>query len=206
MAKLFFSGLLLVLLLSSCGDLETELASLTINPASATVGISQAQNFTVVAKDSAGFIVQVSSTWSVSGGIGSINANGLFTANSSTGEGSVVATYGSITDSAAVTITDKCWIEGKVKGDEDSGGVYNILVTAREASRSDRTDANGDYSISNLPAGTYEVYVEDKRTNPIYLSSTYEVTVASGETGTQNFFLYARSDRPEFPEPPEISD
>ena len=181
----------------SCGDIDTEAASLTISPASATVGISQSKQFSVIAKNSAGFIVDVTPTWSVSGSIGSINSSGLFTAGASTGSGTVVAAAGDISNSAAVTLTDKCWIEGRITGEQDPGGVQNILVTLRGTAMSDRTDSSGDYSVSNVPAGTYDVYTQED--HPIYLSSSQEVTVSSGETATRNFYLTVRPGTPTVP-------
>lgn len=179
-----------VIWLAGCGDIEGELASLNISPSGATIGISQSQLFTASGEDDLGFIVDVDPTWSVTGGIGTINSNGLFTAGASTGAGSVVASYGGKSSSASVTVTDKCWIEGRVTGEQDPGGVQNILVSLRGTSLFDRTDSGGEYSISNVAAGTYNVYTQED--HQIYNSVSWEVMVASGQTRTQNFYLTVR--------------
>ena len=182
-----------VIFLSGCGDLESELESLSIKPSNPTIGINQTQLFTVTAKDTLGFIVYVTPTWSVSTGIGTISSSGLFTAGASTGEGYVTATYGTTTASTEVTVTDKCWIEGRVRGTEDAAGVLNILVSLLGTSLSDLTDTSGNYSISGVSAGTYDVRAEDDRPNPIYQAATQEgITVSSGETRTVSFYLYPR--------------
>ena len=81
----------LIIVPFGCGDLDTELSSLTISPPSTTIGVDQSQVFTVIAKDSLGLIVDIDPTWSVTGGIGSIGTTGLFTASSSAGNGTVLA-------------------------------------------------------------------------------------------------------------------
>lgn len=179
-----------LVLLSSCGDLETALSSLAVSPSSSTVGISQSKTFTIVAYDSNGLVTSASPSWSVTGGIGSISSNGLFTAGSSTGTGTVVASSGGVSGSAAITITDKCWVEGKVTGAQDAGGVENILISIDGTSLTDRTDSNGEYSISNISAGTYNVFTQTD--HQIYSSGSTEVTLSAGETKTVNFYLTVR--------------
>ena len=197
MPKLFPKFLILnfafLIFLCGCGDLESELASLTVSPANPTIGVNQSQLFSVTARDTLGFIVYVSPSWTTSGGIGNITSSGLFTASSNTGEGTVTAAYGTKTANTQVTITDKGWIEGRVTGTEDTGGVINISVALLGTGKSDLTDSSGNYSISGVSAGTYNVQADDNRANPVYQSSTQEVTVASGETATVLFFLTVRS-------------
>ncbi len=180
-----------VICIAGCGDIDGELESLTISPSSATVGINQSQLFTARGEDNYGFLVDVDPTWSVTGGIGSINSSsGLFTAGASIGSGYVVAAYEGVSAQAPVTVTDKCWIEGRVTGEQDPGGVQNILVSLRGTSLFARTDSGGEYSISNVPAGTYNVYTQED--HQIYNTVSQEVTVASGQTKIQNFYLTVR--------------
>ncbi len=201
---LVIASCFLVISLSGCGDIDSDLTGLTISPSSATIGIDQYYSFTVVARNTVGTIVSVSPSWSVTGGIGAVTSGGRFTAGSTLGEGSVVASYGGKSASATVTVTDTCWIEGRVTGERDSGGVENVLVSIREdPTLFDRTDSDGDYSISNITAGTYEVYTQEN--HQIYVSVSQEVTVASGETDdTVNFYLTARSGLPDPLEPIEL--
>ncbi|MFN0149292.1 MAG: DNRLRE domain-containing protein [bacterium] len=79
-------------------------ASVTISPASANISADSTRQFAAVVRDADGNVVATGVTWSVLGGIGSINAGGLFTATVA-GSGSVRATAGAATGTAAVTVT-----------------------------------------------------------------------------------------------------
>jgi hypothetical protein len=98
-------------LLAACGsDNSTSpraLATITISPSSASVAAGGTQQFTAVGKDADGNVVSIDPTWSVSGGAGSIDGNGLFTAGSTAGtfDNAVTATSGGISGSASVTVT-----------------------------------------------------------------------------------------------------
>ncbi|MBX5483482.1 MAG: right-handed parallel beta-helix repeat-containing protein, partial [Myxococcaceae bacterium] len=83
------------------------LASLTITPPSATLGINGTQQFTAVGKDASGNTVPATVTWSVVNGGGTISSSGLFTAGTTPGTftNTVRATSGSITTYATVTVT-----------------------------------------------------------------------------------------------------
>jgi hypothetical protein len=201
MARFFkyslLSATLLLAMVAGCGDLDTELSSLTVSPSTVTVGVNRSETFTAIARDSVDQIIPVTPTWTVTGDIGTINANGIFTANSSAGNGTVVATYQNVSDSASVTITDNAWIEGKITGENDPGGIQNILVSIRNSSFSARTDSSGDYSIGNIPPGTYDVYTEEN--NQIYNSLSQEVTVSTGQTKIVNFYLTLRTGIPTTP-------
>ncbi|MFC1474802.1 SUMF1/EgtB/PvdO family nonheme iron enzyme [bacterium] len=82
----------------------TTVASIIVFPATATVAVGLTQQFTAAPKNSYGVAVDASVTWSVDGGIGTIDSAGLFTA-STAGEGSVAAISGNVTGSASVTVT-----------------------------------------------------------------------------------------------------
>lgn len=176
---------LLLVSYSGCGDLESTLASLTIFPSSTTVGVRQYQLFSVVGHDSLGKIVTVSPSFSTTGGLGDVTATGVFIAGSVAGTGSVVAAYGGKSASATVTVTDRSWVAGRVI---DSAGarVPDLKVYLKNTSYFDLTDSLGDYSISNVPAGTYEVLTLE---TGVFRAASYEVTVASGETKTVNFTI-----------------
>ncbi|MBI5078706.1 carboxypeptidase-like regulatory domain-containing protein [Candidatus Saganbacteria bacterium] len=188
-----------VIFLVGCGDIVGvgEVSTLTVSPPSATIGVGNPKLFSVVAKDSMGRIVQVNPTWSVEGegSIGTISSSGLFTAGTAEGAGNVVAVSGSLSAKAAVTITAKGWVEGKVT-DEIGKRVEGIKVYLKDTSLSDFTDSNGDYSISYIPAGTYEVWTLE---NAIYKSSSQEASVGRGETVTKNFLIYY------FTKPPDLT-
>ena len=186
-----------VIVLSGCGDLDTELSSMTVSPSSATVGINQSQVFSVIAKDSAGFIIDVDPTWGVTGSIGSIGSTGLFTAGNSSGEGTVVATYGEESASATVSVTENGWLEGRIQhssfGFQPSIKVY---LEGYSSTLNDFSDGDGRYSISNIPAGTYEARTE---ATTLFQASSMEVTIDKGEITTWDIILSTQPGVPVVP-------
>jgi len=175
-------------LAAGCGDIEGELSSLTVSPASVTVGVNKSQFFSVIGKDSVGKIVSVTPTWSADSGIGTINSNGVFTAGVNEGTGKVSATNGTLTAEATVTVTTKGWISGRVI-DQLSHRVQGINVLLQSTSYEGTTDINGLYAISSVPAGTYSITTDDPSLT--YQPITPEsVPVASGETTNLDFVLF----------------
>jgi hypothetical protein len=180
----------LIILAGGCGgDLEETggVATLSVSPASVTVGINQAELFRVTAKNSLGNIVSVDPSWSVSGGIGSISSTGLFTAGPASGEGSVVASYRSLSATAHVTITDRGWLTGRVQS-AAFGNVSGIKVYLDEnPSLNDFSDSDGRFSIANIPAGTYLALTQ---ATAVFKAASQEVVIVEGETTIwENIFL-----------------
>ncbi|MDD5382710.1 MAG: hypothetical protein PHH60_03540, partial [Candidatus Margulisbacteria bacterium] len=167
-----------------------------VAPANVTVGINQSQTFTVTAKNSAGFIIQVNPTWSVSGGIGTISSSGLFVAGGTAGQGTVTATYGTKTASATVIITENGWIEGLVSS--KLGATASKKVYLSEApTLFDFTETDGSYSISNIPPGTYWVIIDADAT---FLAASQEVTVGRGQVVSgKDFYLETQPGIPDIP-------
>jgi hypothetical protein len=190
----------LVILLGGCGDIASEISSLSISPSTAKVGVNQILLFSAIAKNSAGMIVQVSPAWSFQGNIGSISPSGLFTAGTVDATGKVSATVNLMTAEAAVTVTAKGWVEGRVK-DEIEKYVAGIKVYLLGTSLQDITDTDGLYSISDVPAGAYQVWTDDPR--GIYKPSSVEATVGSGETVRKNIVIYYYT-RPPDTTPPTL--
>lgn len=152
------------------------------------MGINQSKYFTAIGNDSVGKTVTPSIAWSVEGAIGSISAStGYFTAGATAGSGNVVATSGSISKKAAVTVTEKGWITGVIKTPDSGLASYITVYLHQNQSLRDETDTRGEYLISEIPAGTYEVWTKE---TSIYLSASSEsITVGSGETKTWNTSL-----------------
>lgn len=186
--KLILLSFSFFVLLSGCGDIEGDIATLTISPPSATIGINQSQVFTAIAKDSYGIIVSSSPTWSTTGGIGAISTTGLFVAGDSTGSGYVVATLDNKTTTATVTIADTGWLTGRVQSAlSNLGYIANIKVYLDEdPTLFDRSDSDGRYEISGIPAGTYEALTEATVT---FQSASREVTITRGQTTTWDIFV-----------------
>lgn len=178
----------LVIPLGGCGDITNEIASLEISPSTVTVGINQTQSFNAIAKDSLGqFVSGTTVSWSVTGGIGSISSAGIFTAGSIEGTGQVVASAGGLSKSADVSTTTKGWLRGNVT-DTNFNLVIGIRVyLADNPALGDNTDSSGNYLISTIPPGTYEVSI-DARNNTS--AGSAEVTIPPGRTITQNFQLF----------------
>jgi hypothetical protein len=105
------AGAVTLATLAACGsDNSTAphtLATITVTPAGPTLTAGSTQQFTAVGKDANGNVVSITPTWSVSGGAGTIDSNGMFTAGSTAGTfaNAITATSGSVSGSTAVTIT-----------------------------------------------------------------------------------------------------
>ncbi|MDB4913635.1 MAG: hypothetical protein JWM95_1279 [Gemmatimonadetes bacterium] len=83
-------------------------ASITVSPNPATVGIGSTQQFIATGKDAGGNIIPISPTWSVVAGGGSIDpSTGLFTAGLTTGaySNTVRAAVGAVAGTATVVVT-----------------------------------------------------------------------------------------------------
>lgn len=188
MASWQFRALLLFILilhLAGCGDLEGTLSSLTISPSSSTIGVNRSVNFTAIGRDSLGFIVDVDPTWSVTGNIGTISSNGLFTSGDSAATGTVMATYDDKTASASITVTENGWLVGRLSN--NYYGTTGIRVYLEEdPALFDLADSNGQYEIADIPAGTYNALTVS---TDIFQSASLEVTIARGQTTTQSFTL-----------------
>ena len=179
--------LLLGVCLPGCGDL-TNIGSLLVSPATVTVGINQSQAFTALGRNSEGLLVNTSPVaWSVVGNIGKIKpVTGLFTAGSVEGTGFVTATSNGLAGSAEVTITLLGWLTGNVT-DTNGGLVIGIRVYLKEnPALGSETNSNGNYTISGIPAGTYEADIDARNLTE---AGSYEVTIFQGQTTTQNFIL-----------------
>jgi hypothetical protein len=84
------------------------LASITVTPNPATLGVGAQQQFTAVGRDAAGNVVAITPVWSTTDPPGTINAaTGLFTAGNTLGTfaNSVRATSGAIFGTATVNVT-----------------------------------------------------------------------------------------------------
>lgn len=84
------------------------LASITVTPNPATMGIGGTQQFTAVGRDAGGNVVVITPTWAVVAGGGSVNlTTGLFTAGNATGTytNTVRASVGALAGFATVNVT-----------------------------------------------------------------------------------------------------
>lgn len=187
--KRYLMLFLLVLMVSGCGEDTRTLASITVSPSTATVGINKTLQFFATCYDQNGKVLTVDVTWSASSAIGSITSSGKLYASSDTATGTVHATARGITGSASVTVTNKGWVKGRLTN-SSGDAVPDILVfLAGHSALRDYSDSSGDYSISEVPAGDYEVKTGE---TVLYISSSAEVSVPTAESVTENFLLTDR--------------
>ncbi|MDQ2768215.1 MAG: hypothetical protein M3Y30_13795 [Gemmatimonadota bacterium] len=105
------AGATLLAMLAACGsDNSTSphaLATITVTPANPTLMAGSTQQFTAVGTDASGNVVAITPTWGLSGGAGTIDGNGMFTAGATTGTftRAITATSGGVSGSTSVTIT-----------------------------------------------------------------------------------------------------
>ncbi|MHB1192199.1 MAG: hypothetical protein ACYC6F_04055 [Longimicrobiales bacterium] len=116
------------------------LATLTVSPDPASIGIGAAQQFTAVGRDASGNVVPVTATWSTVAGGGTIGAgSGLFTAGTVPGTftNTVVATSGGVSGSATVMVVAGPLATVTVSPDPASlgvGGTQTFTAVGRDAS------------------------------------------------------------------------
>ncbi len=132
-------------------------ASLTISPTTVTLAPGGTQQFTTVAKNSAGDVLAIPNpTWAVTAGGGTITSSGLYTAGTTAGTFTVSVTCNAVTATASVIVTP--------------GPLATITVTPNPATLPISTtqqftavgkDANGNvvaitpvWSVVNPVAGT----------------------------------------------------
>ncbi len=85
------------------------LTSIVVSPATASLNPSATQQFTATAKDQSGVALspQPSFTWSLdSGGVGAVNATGLYSAGTTAGSATVRVTSGTVSGTATATVTN----------------------------------------------------------------------------------------------------
>ena len=90
------------------------LTAITVNPAAAALNENATQQFTATAYDQFGNALagapgapgQPTFTWTLAGGVGSVDASGLYTAPGNTGLASLTASSGAVSGTGSVTVTN----------------------------------------------------------------------------------------------------
>jgi hypothetical protein len=132
-------------------------ATITVTPNPASVEKTATQQFTAVAKDSAGNVVTITPVWAVVNGGGTINsASGLFTAGSATGTfaNTVQATSGTISGTATVAVTSApgaatTLVVTPATTTLVSGGTQQYVATGRDSAGNAVTIAAPTWSVVN---------------------------------------------------------
>ena len=109
-ARIVAAAILASTLLTACDvhgiSAPGTIATLTVTPNPKTLAIGGTQQFTAVATDADGRVVDVTPTWTVAAGGGTISATGVFTAGNTLGTyaNTVTATSDVLTATATVTV------------------------------------------------------------------------------------------------------
>jgi Tol biopolymer transport system component len=138
------------------------LASITVEPSSVTLDVGETQQFTATGYDQYGN-EPISPTWSVEGGIGDIDANGLFEATAA-GTGQVVAAVGGIEGRANVTAAVPPGL-GRIAFTSNRDGIPEIYVMNSDGTNQVNLTHNpvyGGWSPSWSPDGSKIAFVSSR--------------------------------------------
>lgn len=154
MSVLLFSSVFL-LSLSGCGGGSsgggsgTTISSIAITPATASVATGATQQFTAVAKDSAGATVSgVTFTWASSNtGVATISSSGLATGVAA-GSANITAKAGGVTsNTSALTVTAPASVTGTAAKGTAIGGATITLVDSAGKTATATTAADGTFTL-----------------------------------------------------------
>ena len=139
-------------------------ATITVTPTSETVVVGATQQFVAVVRDGFGNVLTVAPNWSVAAGGGTITSGGLFTAGPTAGTylNSVVASVGSISASATVTVT--------------AGTLASITITPRTATLA--TNATQQFTAAG----------KDANGNPVAIAPIWSVVASGGSINSTGLF------------------
>jgi hypothetical protein len=132
---------------------DQTITSIAVSPSSATVPAGGSKLFTAQAFDQFGGLLspQPSFVWSVSSGVGSINAaNGLYAAPAEGGSGGVEASSGGVGGTAGVSITPpglRATVQYANTDDWKSGFVGDIMITNNGSTAIDGWTLEFDFAI-----------------------------------------------------------
>jgi len=160
--------------------------SISVSPASSTLGSHGNQQFTATANDQFGTALtsQPSFTWN-STGSGSISASGLYTAAYATGTGSVTATSGTISKSAAVTINNAAPTVATAAAASPStvtGSTTALSVLGADTDGGGESSLTYTWSATTIPAGAGTPTYSPNGTN-----AAKSTTVSFTDSGTYTF-------------------
>lgn len=172
----------------SCPATSQTISSIAISPALANVKVGNTQQFSAVALDSNGqaLTTQPTFSWTKTSGVGSIDTNGLFSAENSTGGAVISVSGGGLTASTSVTVVPIISLSASpasvivTKGSRSSTTI-NITRTA--------TTEPISFFNSTLPNGVTISYSLNPATG-----NSLTVTIAatkSAKTGNFNLVLNA---------------
>jgi len=125
-------------------------SAVQVTPSSVALNVGAQQQYTVTVLDSSSQVVALTPTWTVTGGVGTVDQNGVFTATSA-GSGQVTATVAGVSGSGDVTVTapliGDAGLEAAIR--EHLGNPAGGLTTAQLQGMTGTLNAS-DRSIQNL--------------------------------------------------------
>ena len=131
--------------------------SIVLSPTSASVAEGATQQFTATVDDQFGAAISGASvTWSVSAGSGTVSTAGLYTAPSSTGSATVKAVDGSVSGTAAVTVTAPSGGPTVTTAASASPSTVTAKTTALSVAASDPAGASSltyTWAATTIPGG-----------------------------------------------------
>jgi hypothetical protein len=168
------------------------LTSITVAPSSASLNLNQSQLFSATSDDQFGQAMTIppTITWSVNvGGVGSINALGLYSSGTTPGSATVRAASGSVSGSANVTVIDAAptvligatATPNPVVDDStilsvlgaDDGGESNLTYTWMATAKP--TGSDPSFSANGTNGSKTSIVTFDKAGN-----YTFQVTISDG--------------------------
>jgi hypothetical protein len=169
---------------------------IAIAPSSASLNLNQSQLFTATADDQFGQALTIPPTisWSIdAGGVGSIDALGLYSSGTTPGLATVRATSGAVSGSAVVTVTDQgptvligaAATPNPVVNDttilsvlgQDDGGESNVTYTWLAIAKP--TGSNPSFNANGTNGSKVSVVTFDKAGD-----YTFQVTISDGTLST----------------------
>ncbi|MEQ8169430.1 MAG: YCF48-related protein [Candidatus Eremiobacterota bacterium] len=163
-------------------------SSVGISPDGTTVYTNEIRQFIAYCINSSNELINPNTyTWSVEGGIGTIDNNGIFHASDNAGQGSIKVTAGSQSTTVSVKV-EKLATSGTITGVVtylDGNPATGMKVTVSGLSQFATVDSTGGYKIDKISAGEITVTVTDNGK----VVWTGKSTVKSGEITTLDIHL-----------------
>lgn len=183
------------------------LTSIVLTPSNTTINENSSQSFTAIANDQFNVALtnQPAFTWSVTTGIGSVNASGRYSSPAASGSASVQAASGSVHGTASVTINNATPTVAQaaaananpVTGTStaltvlgaDDGGESNLtytwgaLANVSYSGTTNGTNASKNITANFSTAGNYNLTVTITDSGGLFVTSSVMVNVQQTPTG-----------------------
>jgi len=160
-------------------------ASIDTTPSVVTLHVGETQQFTAVARDQFGSVMNTAFTWaSTDADIATVSTTGLATALAA-GAVEISASSGLKSGASDLVVAAGYVLSGTVR-DSLGNAVPDATVTVVSANLHGTTGIDGRYSIADVPAGTREVtaaklsYVTSSQTVAISDDTTLDFTLSFG--------------------------